>query len=283
MDLGKPSRTSEGVAIARALHQLVDERPLILDDPIAPLMVDEASDTYRLRLERADEPDGRLYRTQTVVRSRYAEDCLADAVVRGVRQNVVLGAGLDTFAYRQPDWARELRIFEVDHPATQAHKRARLAGATIEAPGNLVFVPIDFETQLLTERLGRSGFDFEAPTFCSWLGVTMYLTHAAIDETLRTFRKLPPGSEIVLSICLPPEAVPAFDAERVRRLIAGMADTHEPWISLYRPEAMIAKLRDLGFTEVVHFSSEAAHARYCHGRRDGLTMPSHLHLMRAVV
>jgi methyltransferase (TIGR00027 family) len=234
-------------------------------------------------LGRADEPDHRLYRTQTVVRSRYAEDCLADAVARGVRQYVVLGAGLDTLAYRQPRWVGELRIFEVDHPATQADKRSRLAGAGIESPGNLVFAPIDFETQSLAESLSRSSFDFGTLTYCSWLGVTMYLTDAAIDETLRTFHRLPPGSEIVLSICLPPEAVPVFDAERVRRLIAGMAETDEPWISLYRPEAMIAKLRGLGFTEVVHLSADAAQARYCEGRRDGLTMPTHLHLLRAVV
>jgi len=104
-----------------------------------------------------------------------------------------------------------------------------------------------------------------------------------IDETLATLKGLPSGSEIVLSFNLPPEAVPAADAERVRGLIAAMAVTDEPWLSLYRPEAMATKLRDLGFCEAIHFSPDMANERYCRGRRDGLHMPSHLHLMRAIV
>jgi methyltransferase (TIGR00027 family) len=218
-----------------------------------------------------------------VVRSRYAEDCLADAVRRGARQYLILGAGLDTFAYPRPPWAGVFRVFEVDHPSTQSLKRARLDTVGIARPRNLVFVPIDFETDSLAEVLRASGFDWAAPTFCSWLGVTMYLTDAAIDETLTMLRGLPPGSEIVLSFNLPPEAVPAADAERVRGLIAAMAATDEPWLSLYQPEKMIAKLRGLGYSDAIHFSPDAANERYCKDRRDGLNMPSHLHLMRAIV
>jgi methyltransferase (TIGR00027 family) len=283
MDAEAASRTSIGVAIARALHQSLDDRPLILEDPLAPLMVDAETEAYARRVDGAVQPREKRQRTIMVVRSRYAEDCLAAADRRGARQYLILGAGLDTFAYRQPSWARGLRIFEVDHPATQAFKRSRLETIGVAAPHNLVFVPIDFETDSLADVLRTSGFDWATPTFCSWLGVTMYLTDAAIDETLTTLRDLPRGSEIVLSFNLPPEAVPPADAERVRELIAAMAATDEPWLSLYRPEEMIAKLLSLGFSQAIHFSPDAANERYCRDRRDGLHMPSHLHLMRAIV
>ena len=219
---------SIGVALARALHQSLDDKPLILDDPIAPLMVDIAGEADARRVEAAVQPRSKQQRTIMVVRSRYAEDCLAEAAGRGARQYLVLGAGLDTFAYRQPPWAGALSIYEVDHPSTQRLKRARLDAAGIALPMNLVFVPIDFESDALGEVLRRAGFDWKASTFCSWLGVTMYLTDAATDETLATLRGLPPGSEVVLSFNLPSEAVPVADVERVRALIAAMAATDEP-------------------------------------------------------
>jgi methyltransferase (TIGR00027 family) len=269
--------------MARALHQVVDDKPLILDDPVAPLIVDTRSEAYAQRLATSGQLEWKSNRTIMVVRSRFAEDCLAEAAERGARQYLILGAGMDTFAYRQPPCAAGLRLFEVDHPATQALKRSRLDAVGIAPPGNLAFVPIDFETSSLDDVLRQSGFDFAAPTFCSWLGVTMYLSDAAIDETLRIVHRLPSGSEIVLTFNLPPEAVPPDEAEEVRRLITRMAAADEPWISLYRPEAMIAKLRDLGFSQALHLSPDAANERYCRNRRDGLRMPSHLHLMRAVV
>jgi methyltransferase (TIGR00027 family) len=283
MEAEAPSQTSVNVAMARALHQAVDDKPLILDDPIAPMIVDTQGEAYARLFEARDQPDKRLGRTIMVVRSRYAEDCLADAVLNGARQYLILGAGMDTFAYRQPPWAWGLRMFEVDHPSTQTFKRARLDAAGIAPPPNLTFVPVDFETGSLDHALRQSGFDFATPTFCAWLGVTMYLTDEAIDETLTILRGLPSGSQVVLSFNLPPEALLAADAERVRSLMEGVAASGEPWLSLYRPNEMIAKLLGFGFSQAIHFSPEAANERYCRDRRDGLRMPKHLHLMRAVV
>jgi methyltransferase (TIGR00027 family) len=283
MEAEAPSQTSVNVALARALHQAVDDKPLILDDPIAPMIVDTRSEAYARLFEARDQHYERQGRTIMVVRSRYAEDCLADAVVNGARQYLVLGAGMDTFAYRQPPWAGALRIFEVDHPSSQTFKRTRLDTVRIAPQPNLTFVPVDFETGSLDQALRQSGFDFATPTFCSWLGVTMYLTDEAINETLRTLRRLVRASQVVLPFNLPPEALRAPDAERVRGIMKGVAASGEPWISLYRPKAMIAKLLGLGFTQAIHFSPEAANARYCRGRRDGLQMPKHLHLMRAIV
>ena len=144
-----------------------------------------------------------------VVRSRYAEDCLKDVAQRGVCQYLILGAGLDTFAYRQPQWAHELTIYEVDHPTTQQWKYERLARAGIALPGNLQFTPVDFESASLSEGLRASSFDFTAQTFCSWLGVIYFLTEESIDATLRFIHRLPAGSEIVFNYWVASEALRA--------------------------------------------------------------------------
>jgi methyltransferase (TIGR00027 family) len=117
-------------------------------------------------------------------RSRYAEDQLAQAVEQRVAQYVVLGAGLDTFAYRNPH-AAYLRVFEVDRPATQAWKLERLQAAGIAVPPELQFVPVDFERQTLATGLEQGGFDSGSPAFLSWLGVTPYLTRESCMATLR--------------------------------------------------------------------------------------------------
>ena len=138
-----------------------------------------------------DHPFARHWRAGFALRARYAEDCLAQGVERGVAQYVVLGAGLDTFACRQPPWSRRLQIFELDHPATQQWKRERLRHAGIELPSNVTFVPTDFERASVADALGRTGFAFAATTLCSWMGVTQYLTRDALDATFRFTLSLP--------------------------------------------------------------------------------------------
>lgn len=280
---GAPSQTSVIVAVDRALHQAVDDKPLILDDPIAPLIVDREGKAYAEGFASSDQPGDKGRRTIAAVRARYAEDCLCDATAHGVRQYMVLGAGMDTFAYRQPPWATALRVYEVDHPASQALKMAHLEAGGIAPPANLVFVPVDFETQSLREGLRPSGFDFSVQTFCSWLGVTFYLTDEAINATLATLARLPLGSEVVLQFVLPTDALPAALVERRRSLLARFAAVGEPWISFYRPEEMIAKVKGLGFSEAIHFSPEEANKRYCSSRRDGLSVHPGTHLLRAIV
>src|SRR5579859_7444329 len=139
MEKGKPSRTALRVAIRRAAHQIADP-PSVLNDPIALRLIGPG---YENDLERAMHPVGRDFRAFMAARSRYAEDHLAQAVAAGVRQYVILGAGLDTFAYRNP--FPHIRVFEVDFPATQEWKRSLLAGAGVAVPENLTFVPLDFE------------------------------------------------------------------------------------------------------------------------------------------
>jgi methyltransferase (TIGR00027 family) len=171
MEQARRSRTLEISAIMHALHQTVDGDPKILTDPIAPRLLDPDDDRQWFT-PMLNHPFAKHLRAGFGVRSRYAEDCLAEAVQRAVRQYVILGAGLDTFAYRQPSWDGKLRILEVDHPLTQDWKRNRLTAANIDVPSNLTFVPIDFEKTSLADGPRACSFAFDAPAFCSCLGVT---------------------------------------------------------------------------------------------------------------
>src|SRR3982074_2029576 len=175
MQSALPSRTALRVALRRAAHQLYDAPPLILDDPIAvPILGTTYSGELCRTPTRPDRPFSVALRAFLVARSRYAEDTLARAIAQGVTQYVLLGAGLDTFAHRDP--YPHLRIFEVDHPATQQWKRELLETGSLPAPANLTYVPVDFEREWLPEQLYSAGFNPQVPTFFAWLGVVPYLT-----------------------------------------------------------------------------------------------------------
>src|SRR5215470_4087651 len=208
------SRTGEVTAIMRAIHQTADEEPKILADSIAPrLVVDTMRADNEWHAPILDHPFAKQWRAGFLIRNRYAEDCLAECVEQGAEQYAIIGAGLDTFAFRQPPWASSLRIYEIDHPATQRWKCERLAAARIGIPSNVKFVPIDFERNSLGDALRASDFDCGAKTFCSWLGVTQYLTADAIRRTLEFVRSLPRSSEIVFSFVLPFETLSGAEAE----------------------------------------------------------------------
>jgi methyltransferase (TIGR00027 family) len=298
------------VAILRAVHQVLDDDPKILRDPIALQIVEglvretfarlwpqryataspamPASSRQDI-LDAAEElrtPMWTLIRSHPLVRSRFTEDCLMEAAAGGVRQYVALGAGLDTFAYRQPPWAKDLQIFEVDHPATQHWKRDHLAQMGIPLPANLEFCPIDFEQTTLTEGLARTVFDRRVPTFFSWLGVTMYLTRDAIEATLRFVLSLPQRSEIVFDFSPPHTSMSAADAKAWAEVAAflepRLAARGEPVITFFAAEELQGWLRQLGFARLLLLSSELATERYFAGRRDGLRAQTP-RLLRATV
>ncbi len=210
-----------------------------------------------------------------------------EALAGGVRQYVVLGAGLDTFAYRQPPWAKYLRIFEVDHPATQQWKRDHLAQVGIPIPANLEFCPIDFEQTTLAEGLAMTSFDRHVPTFFSWLGVTMYLTRDAIESTLRFVLSLPQRSEIVFDFSPTRESMSAADAKawaKVAAFLGPLLAAHrEPIITFFEAEELQGWLRQLGFAKLFLLSSGLATERYFAGRRDGLRTLQTPRLLRATV
>lgn len=269
MEHNRPSTTSEAAAVQRALHQSLDDEPKILVDPIATRMVDVPSDSDVL--VKAGGAAFKALRSRIVMRSRYAEDCLLDAAARhATRQYLLLGAGLDTFALRQPSWARSLHIFEVDHPATQQWKRERIATTGLSVPANLIFAPVDFESMSLAEGLRDCGFDFGAPTFCSWLGVTHYLSEKAIDATFEFVSRLPRGSEIVFEFKAAADALSRSEETEDTADAKAVALIGEPILSRFMPEELEAKLRRMGFSEVISLSREDAQQRYFNGRRDGL-------------
>jgi methyltransferase (TIGR00027 family) len=266
----------------RAVHQTRDDEPKILADAIAPKLVDMKSiDAWLDTI--LSHPFARQWRAGFLIRSRYAEDCLAEAVVRGLSQYLILGAGLDTFAYRQPDWAKAIAIFEIDHPATQDDKRERLLKSAIEVPDNLTFVPVDFEIRSLGDALRTKGFAFDRLTFCSWVGVTQYLTVAAIVATLAFVLSLPSGSEIVLSVILPQDALSGIEADAVATAAAKSAEVGEPWLSRFDPSEFALQLRRMGFSEVILLAPKEVQERYLTGRHDGLAARHGEQIMRAVV
>jgi len=263
---GVPSSTAEGAALARAVHQVIDV-PRVFDDPYAlPILGPLAAG----RLQAAIDRGGAGMRASIVMRSRYAEDHLASAVARGVRQYVLLGAGLDTFSCRNPHAAAGLRVFEVDHPATQRAKRERLARAGLAPVAGTTFVPVDFETDQPRTALAAAGLRFDQPVFFSLLGVVIYLTHEATMETMRLVAGCAPGSEIAFSFSVPEDLLTEPQRASRRRAMERLAGAGEPWINFYHPGRLAAALRELGFASAEPFSPADANRTYFAGRTDNL-------------
>jgi methyltransferase (TIGR00027 family) len=278
------SDTAVFAAVLRAAHQVLDSKPLILNDPIAIGLVSGAgSAEIRQRADEFQTTLAKLVRSAVVFRSRFAEDELSTAAVEGVAQYVVLGAGYDTFAYRQPPWAGSLRVIEVDHPGTQEAKQARLASNSVSLPTNLTFCPVDFERRSLEEGLQRVGFHPARPTFFSWLGVTQYLTWASMEKTLRFVARLPPLSRISFSFVLPDAAVPSSESEALEIAASRAESRGEPWLTRFESEPLSRYLGELGFSSVFHLTPDMAHSRYFEGRSDALPTPVYEQMVTAQV
>jgi methyltransferase (TIGR00027 family) len=267
MRTGRISMTARAVATRRAAHQILDS-PTVLHDPIAvPILGSE----FFVDPVRHSDPRSQAFRAAMVGRSRYAEDNLAAAVATGVAQYIILGAGLDTFAYRNPFPA--LRVFEVDFPSTQEFKRTMLQAAQIPEPSNLTFVPLDFEHQTLAAGLTHAGFDFTLPTFVSWLGVIPYLTLAAFRATIDLVAALPASSGITFDYALSDEELSPARQRLRKSLAARVAAAGEPFILFFRSEQMENELQSAGFQRIEQLDSEELNARYFLNRTDGLRLP----------
>jgi methyltransferase (TIGR00027 family) len=275
MEEGQPSRTALGAAIHRAVHQVL-EGGRILADPLA-LRILGAGAKAAAHAAGLDPVRGRL-RLFVAFRSRFAEDALKRAFDGGVRQLVVLGAGLDTYAYRNP-LGEGLRMFEVDHPATQAWKRRRLAAAGIPVPGNLAYVPVDFERQALPGALAGAGFDPARPAFFSWLGVVPYLTGEAVFSTLGWIASLSGGAQVVFDYGNPAAPGSAADREALARRVAAVGEALK---SEFETGELHARLAGLGFQVVEDLGPARIRERIQGGKGDGPDRGGHVLLAARV-
>ncbi|TPK93484.1 MULTISPECIES: SAM-dependent methyltransferase [unclassified Mesorhizobium] len=244
MEDASPSRTALRVARLRALLQFSPQAALFRDPYASAILGDAAPGGQELQQE---DEHGRRMRLFVAARARLAEDWLAAAVRRGVRQLVVLGAGLDTFSLRNP--YPDLAVFEVDHPATQAWKRRRIAEAGLAEPSGVSFVPVNFERQRLAEELAAAGLKTAEPGFFMWLGVVPYLTRDAIFATLSYIAGIP-GSEVVFDYSEPAEDRDSAGQAALAFHTARVAAIGEPWISFFVPDELAKSILDLGFDEI---------------------------------
>lgn len=238
----------------------------MFDDPLAVRIIGR-----RAEANLPEQPKNFVaarFRAFIVARSRYAEDELAAAVARGVMQYVVLGAGLDTFAYRNP--FPELRVFEVDHPATQAWKRRRITETGITEPPSLTFAPVDFERETFVDGLRRVGFDESAPTFFSWLGVTMYLETDVTLATLRLIHDMNATNAVTFDYAVPRETLGFVARLALDAVSRKVAKAGEPFRGFFVPASLIASLKEIGYAQIEDIGSPELDARYFRGRSDSL-------------
>ena len=248
---GQPSRSALTAAAARAAHLIVDDQPTIFADTLAAALLGERAEELIAYHERhGTHPVLVGARVQVACRGRYAEDALARAVRAGVTQYVLLGAGLDSFGYRDGPLAGRVRVFEVDHPASQEFKRAALAAARVEVPDSVRYVPADLARDPLIQCLAAAGFDASAPAMIAWLGVTMYLTAQAVAETLAAVARLAPGTELIADYLLPEGARDEAGALYGALVAQASAEQGEPWRSYFTPDQMADLAGRAGFGAV---------------------------------
>jgi methyltransferase (TIGR00027 family) len=283
MIAGQPSQTMLQTAVLRAAHQLLD-KPRIFDDPIAVDLFPEASREAILR----DEPKYRaptlsVRRAGVVLRSRFAEDRLAGAAARGVRQYVIAAAGLDTFPWRQPGFAREMQIFVTDLPESLAVLQDCARRRALPQPVNLAYVPIDLEHKELLGPLVAAGFDPGLPTFCSALGIVQFLTLDAVEALLTFAARRAKGSEIVFSFTPPDDELGERELKGVRESQGRTQTYGEPWLTRLRPGQLTERLSQLGYSDIELLTPDLANHRYFHQRSDGLASASSGQMMAATV
>ena len=298
---GKPSPSALFVARHRAAHQLIDTPP-IFNDPLAlrllgaEMEAEVRQEALSLKTRHSSlnsvpcsvpysapfsTPYSTLLRTAFAVRSRVAEDQLALAVAAGVTQYVVLGAGLDTFAYRNTNPA--LRLFEVDHPATQTWKHALLASSNIRIPPELTFIPADLNQAALLKTLASAGCRIDLPIFFSWLGVTLYLHHTTIFSTLKAIASLPKNSTIVFDYGVKTAFLPPMEQLGIAHMSKFQAAQGEPFTDFFDPDELLRCCQQLGYTRIEDKGAYELTRQYLSGRQDSLALAGATRLLIAGV
>lgn len=252
------SRTALGTAYLRAAHQILDPAPHLFEDPVA-LRILGASAAERIRKDGASYATAQslALRSSVCLRSRFTEDNLAKIAQTGPCTYIQLGAGFDSFAWRQPEWAVNLPIIEIDHPATQGLKREMLARAGLAEPENLHFIAADFDRENISDVLIRAGLTAEKRVYFAWLGVSMYLAASAVTACLHAMASFAPGSAASITFRQPPDPEEGPDA-----LAHQVATLGEPFVTYYTPAQMAAELAGAGFNRMTFLSPQIASASY---------------------
>lgn len=281
-DDDSPKPSARTTAVLRAAHQLLDA-PLILDDPLALTILGPGQEAdLRADPGRYSNPVADVMRATMAVRSRLAEDNWRQAWQQGLLQYVILGAGLDTFAYRAGA-ATDARVFEVDLPSTQRWKRTCLQAAGIAEPACVRYVPVDFVETTLAQGLTASGFDSGSPATFSWLGVSMYLHADVVQQTLRYVASCAPGSSIVFDFVVDPALLTPVERTGLDMMAAHMDAQGEPLRSQFDPVRLEHILHELGFRHIHHIGSQELGERYLRGRSDSLRLSNVFSMIRAAV
>jgi methyltransferase (TIGR00027 family) len=266
-----PDNTAVRVALWRALHVEAHPLPHVLEDQVGlQLVAPEPGWRDRADMSAFTRP----FRASIVARARFIEDLVEQQADLGVGQYVILGAGLDTFAQRRPEFAARLQVYEIDQPGPQAWKRQRLLDLGFGIPPFLQLVPVDFEAgDAWWERLAAAGFDMRRAALIASTGVSMYLTRKAIAATLRQIATLAPGSTLAMSFMLPIEMADPQLRAGFERAAAGARANGTPFLSFFTPAQMLEEAGRAGFKAVRHVSAAALGQRYFTGRTDGLRPP----------
>jgi len=266
MTTKQPDNTALRTALWRALHILIDDKPYVIEDKIGYDLIKPEQGWQ----ERPDMKFTKLLRASIVARARFIEDVAKEQITKGVKQYVLLGAGLDSFAQRNSAISSQVDIYEIDQPDTLAWKEEKLIENGYNIPDNLHFVPVDFETSLWLDELTNNGFDIKQTTIVSCTGVTLYLTREAITETLKKLTSLASGSTIAISFYLPLEQLDGEDKILMEMSINGAAASGTPFVSFFPVEEIVKLAEDIGLKEIQTVSTKDMTDRYFRNRADNL-------------
>jgi methyltransferase (TIGR00027 family) len=270
MTTKQPDNTALRTALWRALHVFADDKPHIIEDKIGYELIKPEKDWQ----DRPDMKYTKRLRASIVARARFIEDVAIREIEKGVKQFILLGAGLDSFAQRNTVISSKVNIYEIDQPETLAWKEEKLIENGYKIPGNLHFVPVDFENNSWWNELLNKGFDLNRPTFVSCTGVTLYLTKDAINDTLKKTASLAPGSTVAIAFYLPLEQLDEEDKPLLEMAIKGAAGSGTPFVSFFSVEEVVKLADEIGLKNIQTISTKDMTERYFKERADNLVPAS---------
>ncbi|WP_300599844.1 class I SAM-dependent methyltransferase [Niabella sp.] len=277
----KPDNTAVRTALWRALHVQIDAPPHIIEDTIGLRLI--APDAGWQQRPDMDAAFTKRLRASMVARARFIEDLILEQSDKGVRQYVILGAGLDTFVQRRPEVATQLQVYEIDRPDTQRWKQQRLQALGFDIPEGLHFVSVDFEKISWWQQLLEAGFDPGKPAVVACTGVTLYLTESAIRDTLTQLATLAPGSMLAITFYLPLQLMEPEDQPLQAIADKGAREAGTPFVSFFAPSAVLQLAEEAGLKNCRIFTAKELEQRYFNNRADGLLPASgELFLLAAI-